>query len=264
MVYPFHATRFEIPLPFDLWRLTYGPDGRVLYAEAAMIHPPELEHPGFFKVEFNPTRVSLLPGSLDLSAKSIAVSARQDKIVFSGKSGRGNQAACGVYELTLANGKLRPVLRQTDCLPSTSWTDLTLSPDGENALSIHEHALELIHLTDGTTKFLGDGFVVAAWSPNGRWIAARRNHGGEETVLLEANSFSPRRTLPPSTAQWSPDSRYLLSYRKHLVCGWYSGTLEMIDVETGKRSAIRSSSCQIDEFMGAVGWLSDEVLEPRR
>lgn len=260
LVFPLRGARFEIPLPFDLWCLSYGPDGKVLYGASAMIRPPNAERPGFFKVEFNPTRVTLLPGSLELSAKSIAVSRIQDKIIFSGKGGSGTKAPCGVFELSLASGNLRSVVQQLDCQPSTSWTDLTLSPDGEYALGIQQHALKLLHLADGTTKSLGDGFVVASWSPNGRWIAARGNRGPmDATLLLDGKSYSVLRKLPTSTTQWSPDSRYLLAYRPRLLCGLYAGTLETIDVETGKRSALANSRCQIDEFMGAVGWVSTET-----
>ncbi len=258
MVYPFRGKPIAIPLPFALSRLTFGPSGEAIYA-GAMIAPRRPPKPGIFKVEFNPVRATSVPGSLELGAASMVVSKRQDKIVISGGHGRGSDAVCGIFELSLTNGNLRQVLQESNCSYTGSWLYLTLSPDGVQAVGIREHRLGVIHLSDGATRFLGYGYDMAAWSPDGKWIAALESSGKERTIIFDASDFSQHRTLEASDVIWSPDSRYLLVWKAHAVCGAYLGTLETMDVETGKRLPIESSRCQVSE--SAVGWVSNQVLQ---
>jgi WD40 repeat protein len=250
IVFPIVGKEFSIPLPFALGRFTFGPDGKALYAQAFIESPGVRPSPGIFKIEFNPTRVNpVLPGSAALgSANSLAVSKRQDKIVVS---------ACGVLELDLAEGKARKVLEGPGCHYKTAELYLSLSPEGDQAVACHNHSLELIDLIHGSTKSLGEGFQEASWSPDGKWIAALEAGGQERTILIDTSDFTKRRTLANSNAQWSPDSRYLLAWRAHALCGPYFGTLETIDVETGKESVIESSRCKVSE--STTGWISSEI-----
>jgi WD40 repeat protein len=114
--------------------------------------------------------------------------------------------------------------------------------------------LELIDTETKAVQSLGDGYYDAAWSPDGRWIAALGDNG-DHTVLIDATTFDRRRTLPPSEVIWSPDSRSLLASRLHWRClSQYVGTLELIDITSGKTSIIRSSACQIS--MLVFGWIN--------
>lgn len=164
--------------------------------------------------------------------------------------------ACGVFELSVPSGNVRQILQQPDCDAASSWAYLSLSPDGERAVATHNHRLELIDLVHGTTKPFGDGLLMATWSPDGKWVAALENGGRERTVLMDASNFVRRRILGTSDLEWSPDSRYLLGWKKHDLCGPDLGTLQMIDIENGKVTAINSSRCRVNQ--ATTGWLSTE------
>ena len=65
------------------------------------------------------------------------------------------------------------------------------------------------------------------------------------------------------TPVWSPDSRYLVRSRLQLRCGISFDidppfTLEIVDVESGKRSLIRSSTCKMEG--GNTGWLRTDLI----
>jgi hypothetical protein len=118
--------------------------------------------------------------------------------------------------------------------------------------------VELIDIVRGTTKPLGDEFFLAAWSPDGRWLAALENGENGRTVLMDAATLSRQRVLEHSELDWSPDSRYLLGTKRHDGCGRYEGgTLEAIDVENGERTTIASSKCQVDQ--ATTGWVRCDV-----
>ncbi|BDC48133.1 hypothetical protein F183_A04490 [Bryobacterales bacterium F-183] len=85
--------------------------------------------------------------------------------------------------------------------------------------------------------------------------------------LIDANDTSKRSELAEtSRLAWSPDSKSILIRREHLLrCGFYldtdpPGSLEVVDIATGKRTFIPSSQCRI--WDGAIGWL-DRTLLPR-
>jgi hypothetical protein len=108
---------------------------------------------------------------------------------------------------------------------------------------------------------------MGAWSPDGKWIAARESGRYDKLFLLDALDFSRRRALGGAIVAeptWSTDSRYLLLWKDYLFrCGIYPdleppATLETLDVQTGKRSAIRTSQCKITG--GPTGWISSEIV----
>lgn len=264
-VFPLEGKAFAIPLPFPLGAFTYSPDGKALYASAGW-DPGETGGPaGLLRIDFNPIRTRVIPGSLALGVGRLAISAHQDKIIVSGAYRPGEDVACGVFELSLPDGNVRQILRQPDCHPASSWSYLSLSPDGQRAVATHNHRLELIDLVDATTKSLGDKLLMATWSPDGKWLAALENGGRERTILMDASNFIRRRILETSDLKWSPDSRYLLGWKKHDLCGPDFGTLQMIDIESGRTTTIKSSTCKVNQ--NSIGWLSSELaaqaVEPR-
>jgi hypothetical protein len=105
------------------------------------------------------------------------------------------------------------------------------------------------------------------WSPDRKWIAALGN-GTNKLVLIDTGKFRQKRTLgsiaaiPPA---WSLDARYLTVWKYHLFrCGFYldvepPATLELIDTETGKRSTVKSSQCEL--VLGSTGWLSGRIMK---
>ena len=267
-VFPFDGQALTIPLPLCLGRAKFGPDGKSLYGTNLTRLQPYITRPsrGLSRIEFNPTRANMVPGTSTFDIKSFAVAVRQDKVVITGGNGR----SCGVFEILLPAGTSRQVLAY-DCSYRWAWDLLSLSPDGEQAVatvgsySDHDLHLELIDLVHGTTKPFGSTFLVGVWSPDGKWIAITENRT-ERIFLIDPHSPSHRRSLGSGTSvppEWSPDSRYLLIWKYSLFrCGFYvdieaPATLETLDIETGNRSSIRSSQCQLER--GTAGWLSGEI-----
>jgi hypothetical protein len=105
------------------------------------------------------------------------------------------------------------------------------------------------------------------WSPDGKWIAILEGRS-PRIFLIDPRNPSQRRSLGRTGSirpEWSPDSRYLLLWKHSLFrCGFFidvdgPATLEFLDIETGNRSEIRSSLCQLE--MGSAGWLNSEIRE---
>jgi WD40 repeat protein len=255
-VFPFDREAFRIPMPFPLDAFAYSPDGKALYAAVMSLGPGRPRTPGLFKIEFNPTRVSLVPGSAVLGFNSLAVSARQDKIFVAGGR-RGTP--CGIFELSLPAGDVRTIVDDSSCNPMSplsSWSYLSLSPDGVRATALGNHHLELIDLVHGKVTVLPDDLTIGAWSPDGKWLAAVGSKS-DKTILLDARTLIRRRAIGSTDLRWSPDSRYLLARKGGLACGPEIGTLEIVDIESGKRTEIKSSRCQIDT--STTGWVSSGI-----
>jgi hypothetical protein len=247
----------RILLPNPVGILAIAPDGRTLYARPTledMMQPK----PGLLKIELNPARESLIPGSAGfVFPAALALWPSQDRLLVSGPYVVGPKAVCGVYEFTPASGAVRKLLDSADCRPSEAWTYPSLSPDGSHAVAIHKNQLDLVDLVRREVKPLGEGFEMAAWSPNGKWIAAREHTKEESVILFDARTFARVRALKKSEVLWSPDSRYLLAWKWQFRCGPEIYSLEKIEVETGKRSIIESSSCKASG--GIAGWVSTKI-----
>jgi WD40 repeat protein len=272
-VFPLDREVFSLHLPFPLGRFAFSADGKVLYAEATGESPKERAgrrltslptSPRLERIEFNPTRRTPVAGSVGLGViHSLAVSRLQDKLVFSLGHPRSGEVGCGIFELSLQDGKVRRVIENLDCPPGlhnylSAWLKISLSPDGRNVVAVRKHRLELIDLTQATVKVLGDGFAKAAWSPDGKWIAALEYRAQEwRTVLIDTSNFVIRRTLANSDVEWSPDSRYLLSHQEDSPCENNLGTLEAIDVENGRRITVDSSRCKVNE--ATTTWVSSRI-----
>jgi len=252
----------EVSLPIRTGLYHVSPDGKALYT-AAEAKPVLRRHmPGLFKIEFHPTRVSSVPGSGDFRAfASIAISLRQEDAVVAGKYWNGTKVVCGVFDLNLLDGSVRQVLDTQDCDDALSRTDISLSPDSKHAVAIHKRSVEIIDMATGKFRNIGDGFQAAAWSPDGRWIAAARYSSLQaRMVLFDPAAFTPRKTLASSTVfrvSWSPDSRFLLAWKLLAGCGPDEYSYEMFDVETGKSSTIESSRCKI--WGNDVGWVDRTI-----
>lgn len=268
-LFPSEGAARTIPLPFRLSSPMFAADGKSIYGTNASGKNGIYRNlPGLSRIEFNPTRITPVPGTAPFIIRSFDVSARQDKVVISGRRTDQDGIYCGVFEIRLPNGSVKQVL-QSDCGYQSPWTNLSLSPDGERAVaavgsnSNHDLHLELIDLIRGTTKSLGRGFWAGVWSPDGNWIAVAWNR---KLFLLDAHDFTKRRDLGNTTVPaWSADSRHLLVLKyASFKCGFYidvdpPATLEMLEISSGKRSTIRSSKCQLES--GSAGWLSSEIMK---
>lgn len=259
-VFPELGNARDVPLPFAVGFVAFGPDGKSLYA-AAGFDPtqPNERRRGLLKIEFNPTRVTQVLGSLEFGILSLAISQHEDKIVISGRRVEGGSQTCGVFELSVPGGDVRRVVRSPDCNYRSTWTDLSLSPSGDQAVGLHNHGLELLDLAGGTSKSIGSDFWTGAWAPDGKWIAALEGKRSR-LFLIDPSNISYRRCLGGTGGgvHWSPDSRYLLLFKDQLLCGFYFYSMETLEVATGKRSVVRSSRCKIEG--GPSGWVDSGTV----
>jgi WD40 repeat protein len=247
VVFPFHGKAFKIPIRSASGTFLFAPDGKALYGSCTPY--PEPTEIALCKIELKTTSTTPIPGSTGLRGHGRAVSANGDRILFSDFD--------RLIELSLSDGKIRTriVLPQADKHPRMG---LSLSPDGNRAVATHSGRLELIDIVHVTAEPLGDELFMAAWSPNGKWLAVLEKGEQGRTILLDAKTLTRVRILGNSVLDWSPDSRYLLGLKQDR-CGPYYGTLEAINVETGARTTIQSSQCQINQ--ATTGWVSRDIAE---
>lgn len=262
-VFTIGGAAFAIPLPIALGTFEFSPDGKALYATASF-NPldPRAGGLGLLKIEFNPVRATPIPGSDVFGIMSFAVSAQQGKLLISGNRLQAAGTGNGLFELDPESGDSRLLMlndKTEGAIPVLSrWSHLSVSPDGTRAAAMRNGLLEVIDLTRHTVTPLPQYLEVGAWSPDGKWLAAidwKKGH----TVLLDAATLTPKRVLEESDVEWSPDSRFLLGARKYDLCGPYSGTLQIIDVESGKRLTLWHSRCKVNQ--PRKGWLSADVLK---
>ncbi len=261
-VYPLVGKKSGIPVPFRLGQVVFGPDGKSLYTTAGYDPTnPNWNKPGLLKVEFSPTRVSTVPGTIDFGITAVAVSIRQDKILISGIRTVDGQRTCGLFEVRLPEGAIRRILETPGCDYQSSWTELSVSPAGEKAVGRYNKVVQVIDLVTGTVRPIGQNFWQGSLSPDGKWIADFGKGSQSTLVLLDPNDLTHRRNLGKTGGggYWSPDSRYLLLFKDQMRCGIasYFHSMETLEVETGKRSMVPSSQCKIEG--GASGWVSSYI-----
>jgi WD40 repeat protein len=244
--------------------IAFGPDGKSAYLQvpsAWIVHQSD----SLIKVEFSPTRQSPVPGSEGLgNVLSLTVSPAPGHIFVWTRGGRDHP--CGAYEIDPGSGtnRLLGAANGPGC-GSVGVGVVSLgrvSPDGKELLSSDGVHLSLINLETGAQRPLGEG--LGSWSPDGRWIAVA-GHG--RIVLIDARNPSHRKKLGASGINndliWSPDSRLLLFATQEGRCSFLffgddSDSLEVVDVETGKRHAVKSAHCAVGRPV--VGWVDPEVV----
>ena len=230
----------DVALPLGLAGLnliSFGPDGKSVYLQRPS------SSSALVKVEFNPLRQSQVRGSAGLGdIYNLTVSPRSGALYV--------RASLGAYEIDPDAGTHRPL----------RFAIGPISPDGKHAVSIDGKHLSLVDLETGSTQPLGEG-RSGSWSPDGRWIATA---GYGRIVLIDANNPSHRKKLGSSGVNnhliWSPDSKHLLFVKQEQRCNFLflfqvddSESLEVVDVETGRRRAIPSGHCAVTS--SAVGWV---------
>ena len=184
-----------------------------------------------------------------------------------GTPGRWKGRMHGVYEIDPVGGALRALWRGAypDC-------GGPVSPTSGCMLRSNAKQLDLVNLESGSveTLFKGRGGPTpipagvwspnAVWSPDGRWISAIQDG---RLVVIDANNTSKRRKLGRSDhpGVWSPDSKYLLFIKSQFSClaTLYFESLEVLEVESGRRSMIKSAHCNVGGGM-AVGWIDRSVI----
>jgi len=265
IVFPFEGESISLSLPFKVGRFMYSPDGKALYSDSTFARE---EGPVILETFIKPAGIRRVLGSTGFSpVYSLAASSGGNEIVISGKYHTGDLADCGIFDLNVTTGHVKPVIIQDnpDCDYVPAWHDVSVSPNGKRAVAREgrNNEIMLIDLDSGAYRAIGEGFL-ARWSPDGRSIAILDSLRSE-LLLVDANDSSKRRDLAKyegPTLEWSPDSRYLLIWESEAVCSpyvGYFGTFEALDVQSGQRIPIKSSRCKVNLMTG--GWVSNQVIK---
>lgn len=250
-------TTVELPVRLDF--LSYVRRGNALYGLWVLKRPP-----CFYRLDLDLSPVAVRPLACRedlLTAFDLTVSDREDFLLVSGIMQEGGLRRCGVFEFRLPGLETRQVLDAGTCESprfESAWTSLSVSPDGSQAVAVRHNRLELVDVTRQSARPVAEGIAKAGWSPDGDWIAALDLRG--RTELLDTRDFKVRRTMAGSEVQWSPDSRYLLRVRPCFfpIASNGVGTIEALEVATGKSVQIQSSKCAVDNH--STGWVSANVL----
>jgi WD40 repeat protein len=253
-VFPFNGEPFLVPIRTASGPFAYSPDGTALYGQCSLDSDYRTKI-ALCRIDIKTGLTTPLPGSTGLYARDIAVAFHEDIVLVSGVL-RRDKTTRGVFELSIPSGKIRTILLQDGRSTHSAWIHLSVAPDGKRAVASHDGRVDVIDLVQGKAEPLDGGLFIAAWSPDGKWLAAVENGEEGRTILMDATTLQGRRTLGPSELGWSPDSRYLLGLKS---CDPYYGTIEVIDIETGERTAIKSSKCQINQ--ATTGWVSNDLAE---
>jgi hypothetical protein len=258
-VFPLQGKVASIRLPIRLWGFTYSVDGKALYGIGGIGQTSKKTH--LYRVDLKPVQDVQLAGSEDLRyAGGLAISPKADQLLISEIRPVGDHNECSLFRLRIPEGTVEKILDgPPSCNNRSLWNNISFSPDGLRAVAVRDHSLELIDLLTYTTKSIGQGFMTAGWSPNGKWIAAAESTGKRRTVLFETVHFTRQRTLTTSWSKWSPDSQYLITNSEHPGCDADHGTYELLDIRTGARIPVPSSKCQVHQA-GSSGWISTDIL----
>jgi hypothetical protein len=185
VVFPLHGKAFKIPIRSAGGGFLYALDGKALYGSCTPY--PDNANPALCKIDLYSGDVTPVPGSTGPhigGPGSMSLSASGDRIFFTGLD--------RLFERTLPDGmiKTKMIFPQAD---KHAWLGLNLSPDGGRAVAIHGGRVELINIAHGTVEPLRDDLLRAAWSPDGRWLAAVEKGEHGRTVLMDAKSLARRR-----------------------------------------------------------------------
>jgi hypothetical protein len=139
------------------------------------------------RLGLDPLRTYPVPGSERFVAVyALGSSERQEKLLISGTLRTGERTSCGLFELDTNNGRVNPLQTDLACRPDEAYTSISLAPDAQNAVAVHNHSLVLIGLANGSIRKLRDDIDKAAWSPDGKMVATLQHVGPVGTVLLDA------------------------------------------------------------------------------
>jgi hypothetical protein len=245
----------------------FGSDGTGVYALTAR---------GILKVQFNPLRQEIVPGTAELGILWSLTVVKQSGHIFASGMASG---VCGIFEIDPVAGTMRTV--DDGAYPLCGGGGGVVSPDGTRAVRHVHGSLQVTELSTGAVRQIpgfgtpaknNEGHPISAWddamwmnrtrwSPDGRWISVVDEN--KRIVLVDSGNLAHRKHLGSSFAgaEWSPDSRYLLVGKTEFRCALslFFFSLEAIDVETGKRSKIAGSHCRV--LTDALGWMDPSIAQ---
>lgn len=273
VVFPPAGKQVVIPLalPSLLRFMAFTPDGRTIFATINTTatprtpgHPGRLGPPRLIRIDLLPVRVTTVADLVGLGdVLGMVLAPRQDKILFLGAGWKGNMD-CDLFQIDPSGGEFKMLLPNFGCRLGG------ISPDGSKMKIRDDFSLGLavIDLATGDTVQLGSRLWKAAWSPDGKWIAAlHEDPPGEQplprpskTIRIDARDFSKQRDMggeDDTDVVWSPDSKYLLYSESQPFCS-HGVTLFTMDIESGKREIVKESKCKVNGSR-RIGWVSLDV-----
>jgi len=259
----FPATGQEIKVPLrpglegQFVFLGSNADATILYGGIPPSGIPGQDFAGLKELQFNPVRERIVPGSVGLgNISNLTVSREPGKFFVSAWTMRSGTEERGDFEIDSNVGAFRPLRLSRP----PDWGG-PISPDGKTEIHTSGHNVSLIDLATGTSVAIGTDIKWPEWSPDGRWIAAVVRDAG---VIIDPRNPSEKRQLGKADGPmfWSPDSKYLLLQKSQISC-WptlYGVSLEILNVETKKRSVIKSSHCNV---LGGTSmlWINRDAVQ---
>jgi hypothetical protein len=254
-VFPLGEPSFSVALPAAVTWIDYAPDGESLYG-ISWTNGTQIT-----QINDHPLKTLRVVGTGGVVPGEVAPLPSSTHLVISGRYG----AACGIFEFDPVDGSVRAITEDSGCQPGSIWEHLSASTDGTRLVAHRRSGLAVIELATGGAQALSPELIRGAWSPDGKWLAVI-DEAGNRTDLLDSKSLKRQRALPPSNAQWSPDSRYLLGARRGLwaaltalspSCLGYWSTLVAVDATTGREQTIASSACKVN--LGTTVWVDREI-----
>ena len=265
-LFPADGPQVTLPLPSGLPAglalNAFGPDGKAVYVQKA-----DLSFQGIIKIEFKPARQSVVPGSPGLGTIwHLTIAQPGGQIFLSGID--KNLSRCGTFEIDPDADGFRTLL--VGAYPNCGGGGGAISADGKRVLShvgkelsirnLDTDSNEVVHGIPGEpSQSDGTWPYRATWSPDGRWISTIVH---DRIILIDATDTSRRRNLGHGSVPvvWSQDSNSLLLSTSQPRCApsLYFESLESLDVQTGKRSLIKSSRCEVGP--GWFGWIDQAAV----
>lgn len=259
VVFPASGPSLHLDLPKKLdgnFRLLgSSSDGRAVYGELTF---PEAWG-GITKIQFDPIRLSVVSGSVGLgNISSLIESSQSGRILVSASTMRNGNLECGDFEIDPVSGSFESL--RIGAFPDCGGP---VSPDGTRELSTANNQLRLLDFRTKTAQIIRTKCSWAAWSPDGRWIAAAMGEKRTSRVVL-IDTVDPSKERALATGEgplvWSPDSKWLLLPISQTSClfSLFGESLQALSVGTGRKTIIPSSHCQIAGDTAA--WISSDLV----
>jgi hypothetical protein len=272
------SAKVDLPLPTLPRVVAFAREGNALFAVLdTNVYPrtagrsARLGAPRLVRIGLAPVSVTTLADLAGLAwVAGLALSPGQDAILMVAAGWEGH-AGCDLFAIGIDGQNLHMVRPDFGCSLDGA------SPDGASILVRRGLGLDIVDLATWTATPLGDGLWKAAWSPDGKWIAALQLDPRSDTprprrsrtILINAANLAMRRDMGGGNDEevvWSPDSRFMLYGEWSARCPGHSPrdpgaspiTLFRMDIRTGKREPVKESVCRVNSHQ--IGWVSSDVV----
>lgn len=240
--------------------IAFGPEGRSLYVQT----PGPSGYSGVRKLDFRPTRWAEVPGTADLGLVRCMAIPDPTRLLLIVSPGPLKELR--TFEVSPDTGERRqlPIVGPFVCMdPGLGNPHGFLSPDGKRSVINAGKQAQVLTIESGGVQLIEQSSPGThwTWSPDGKWLAGIVN---DNVILVDSENTSGSRNLGASgdgPITWSPDSTRLLIVTGQMSCipTVVGRSLQILDVGTGKREAVRGSHCRI--VNGTVGWMDREIAK---